>query len=306
MVIAVPTGIKIFSWLSYSLSKNNMANTIKYFTTLSLQGEAKKTKDNDYFKERLYESATPPRANRKYIKENNSIKDLVPFGSNLSSTVNYPTYNIIIQHMVILPSNIKNIIIGLLLSDGWMQKQISGGHARLFFKQSLNRRPGAEYLFYVFIILQHYCKSYPNLEYAKFKGKNFPFLVFTTRSLVCLTELYNLFYKEGKKVLPYNILELLTIEGLAHWICGDGSFVKGGGLYLNTQSFTLIENELLIKVLNIKFNCKCSIHMQRGLRMLNRSRRSIYISARSMKNLTPLLIPYFPKSMLYKLIKVNI
>jgi heme/copper-type cytochrome/quinol oxidase subunit 1 len=223
MVIAVPTGIKIFSWLSYSLSKNNMANTIKYFTTLSLNyllfikqvlfGNENKKDFASASKniESLY--AKFPRANRKYIKENNSIKDLVVFGTNLFSTVNYPTYNIIIQHMVKLPSNIKNIIVGLLLSDGWMQKQNLGGHARLFLKQSLDR---SEYLLFVFIILQHYCKSYPKLGYTKFKGKNFPYLIFSTRSLACLTEIHDMFYREGKKVLPYNIMELLTIEGLAH------------------------------------------------------------------------------------------
>jgi hypothetical protein len=161
--------------------------------------------------ESLYEKF--PRANRNYIKENNSIKDLVVFGTNLSSTVNYPTYNIIIQHMVNLPSNIKNIIVGLLLSDGWMQKQNLGGQARLFLKQSLDR---SEYLLFVFITLQHYCKSYPKLGYTKFKGKIFPFLIFSTRSLACLTEIHEMFYKDGKKILPENIMELLTIEGLAH------------------------------------------------------------------------------------------
>ncbi|MBV8801665.1 MAG: hypothetical protein JO131_01625 [Gammaproteobacteria bacterium] len=197
--------------------------------------------------------------------------------------------------MVELPSKIINIIIGLLLSDGWMQKQNSGGHARLLFKQSLIR---SEYVLFIFIILHHYCKSYPKLGYAKLKGIHFPYISFSTRSLRCFTEIYSLFYVNGKKVVPHNIFHILTIEGLAHWICGDGAYVKGGGLYLHTQSFSLLENEMLVNVLTTKFNCKCKIHMQRELPI-------IYISARSMKNLIPLLIPHFPKSMLYKLSKVN-
>jgi len=58
---------------------------------------------------------------------------------------------------------------------------------------------------------------------------------------------------------------MLTIQGLSHWICGDGTFVKGGGIYLQTQSFTVIEVVRLINVLIIKFNCKCTIHYQEGL-----------------------------------------
>ena len=34
----------------------------------------------------------------------------------------------------------------------------------------------------------------------------------------------------------------------------------GRGIYLQTQSFTVIEVVRLINVLIIKFNCKCTIH----------------------------------------------
>lgn len=298
MIIAVPTGIKIFSWLSNFLSKSYMAITIKifYFFVYNLFKKENNNSISDNLLDlnmsktiNLYELF--PKANRKYIKENNNIKNIITFGSNLCSTVGYPTYGKILQHMVVFPVYIENVIVGLLLSDGWMQKQNLGGQARFFFKQSFDKK---EYLIFVFKILQHYCKSYPKLGFAKLHGKLFPYLSFSTRSLVCFTDIYSKFYIEGKKVVPFDIFELLTLEGLAHWICGDGSFVKGGGLYLNTQSFSVIETVRLINVLIIKFDCKCSIHMQRGLPV-------IYISARTMKKLLPLLKPFFPISMLYKL-----
>ena len=44
---------------------------------------------------------------------------------------------------------------------------------------------------------------------------------------------------------------MLTIQGLSHWICGDGTFVKGGGIYLQTQSFTVIE---VVRLINVRAN----------------------------------------------------
>jgi len=279
MIIAIPTGIKIFSWLSYSFSKNNLANTLNY----------------RYYS--LYKKF--PRSNKNNIQENKDILSLVPFGSNISSTVKYPNYTIILQHMVILPYYIKNIIIGLLLSDAWMQKYHKGGQARLALKQSFSH---FEYLLYTFYILRHYCKSNPVIQYAKLNGKLFPYIYFSTRSLACFTELYDMFYQINdkgviKKSIPEDIYNLLTISGLAHWICGDGSF-KNGGLYLNTQSFSVPEVVRLMNVLIIKYNCKCSLHFQRNQPI-------IYISAKSMRQLYPELSKHIYPSILYKITKIR-
>lgn len=153
----------------------------------------------------------------------------------------------------------------------------------------------------VFLLISHYCKSYPTLGFAKLNGKVFPFLQFSSRSLACFTELFRLFYtvnSVGKLVkgVPHNIYDILTLQGLAHLISGDGSKANGDGLILNTQSFSIEDNVRLINVLMIKFNCICSIHYQRGLPV-------IYISANSMRDLRPLLVPHMVVEMLYKLPK---
>lgn len=74
---------------------------------------------------------------------------------------------------------------------------------------------------------------------------------------------------------------------------GDGT-KSGAGLTLQTQSFTVKECVFIISIFIHKFNLKCSLHLQRN-------KPTIYIHSKSMKQIKPKLLPYFPISMIYKL-----
>ena len=77
---------------------------------------------------------------------------------------------------------------------------------------------------------------------------------------------------------------------------GDGSYVKkGGGVYLNTQSFSIRDNVKLMNVLMIKFRLECT------LRYHSPTQPRIYIRQRSMPIVRELVKAHMAKSMLYKL-----
>nr|WDS46460.1 LAGLIDADG homing endonuclease [Cyathus striatus] len=99
-----------------------------------------------------------------------------------------------------------------------------------------------------------------------------------------------------KKIVPSNILDLLTPIGLAYWIMDDGS-IQNKGLHLNTYGFTPQEVVKLKYVLENMFGnntLKCSIHKH------NKGER-IYIWEESMDTIRQNISKYMHKNMLYKI-----
>jgi hypothetical protein len=89
-----------------------------------------------------------------------------------------------------LTPEIKSILIGLLLSDGWMQSR-KGWNPRIGFKQSIKH---FEYLWKVHNEIKYLTSKYPHICKTIKRGKLFYSLQFETRQLECLKEIRSLFY----------------------------------------------------------------------------------------------------------------
>jgi len=72
---------------------------------------------------------------------------------------------------------------------------------------------------------------------------------------------------------------------------------RGSGLLLCTDKFSIQEVVLLINVLIIRYNLKCTININKN----KPGQYRIYISTKSMNNLVSIVKPHMMPSMLYKL-----
>lgn len=227
------------------------------------------------------------------IESDINKQQIVIWGTNISSTIGWGKFTKIQREMIKFPSFQYSVIIGIILSDGSLSlSNNKSKNARLRLKQSYSHK---EYLWFTFLILNHYCNMMPVCRKAIWKGSVNYSIEFTTRSLPCFTELYNLFYPKGIKIVPENIYELLTPIALAHLIMGDGNYSKGGGLLLCTDSLYIKDIIKIMNVFIIRYNFKCS------LREHNKGQFRIYISKKSMKELITIVKPYMHSSFNYKL-----
>lgn len=220
-----------------------------------------------------------------------SCTDLVVWGKNLPSGVGWGRHTKQERNMIVIPAYQYSVIVGLLLSDGWLIIASSTSISpRLGFSQSLNR---FKYVWFVFNLLSHYCENYPIIRERKRVDRVLWCVDMVTRSLPCFAKLYYLFYVNKVKVVPYNIYDLLTPVALAHFIMGDGGF-KSKGIFLCTDSYTIQDVVRIINVLIIRYDLKCTLHKS------NENYR-IYISRNSVHKVVKIIKPHLIPSMYYKI-----
>ena len=192
-----------------------------------------------------------------------------------------------------LTPRVKSIIIGLILSDAWLQKR---GHwnSRIGFKQSINNFP---YLWNIYNELGYLCSGLPMAAKTVTRGKIFHSVFLQTRRLTCLNEIFNLFYlsinHQVIKTVKKELFFFMDYLVLAHWIMGDGS-KRSKGLILCTDNFSLQEVVLLVNILILKFDINPTIQKEKNY-------FRIYINEKSLMKIKSFIKPYFVDHFLYKI-----
>lgn len=212
---------------------------------------------------------------------------------NLGSSVGSKKITKYIRYITPIHSYHLSVIVGIILTDGWLQKNNPNWNARLGLKQGI---VNFEYLWHVFQILSPFCQSLPHTTKNWMRGKLFYSGEIQTRTYPFFTILHSLFYKDNVKIIPRAeiLFELLTPLALAHMIMGDGA-IRNESVLICTDNFKIIEVIQIMNVLRIKFRIESSLH-------IDSNKPRIYISKASMPTLNSLVKPFIIPSMQYKLL----
>jgi hypothetical protein len=201
----------------------------------------------------------------------------------------------------------KSLIIGSLLGDGCLTIGRDSRNARFVERHSSEQ---LDYLVWKRNMLKPFTTS--NISKTESKEHSISGVACCTKDSYCfstithsyLTNLHNIFYRDGKKVVPSNLDNMINGLVISIWICDDGCFTYDAkrGIYrldLHTESFTYNENIYLCReVLSKFFECPFRINSRMYL-----SGKAYYIclSGKSkLINLVDKIKEFIPECMLYK------
>lgn len=204
----------------------------------------------------------------------------------------------IYKKSLLLKDKQKELIIGSMLGDGNLR--ITGGNreANFIVDHSLAQK---EYVVWKYNIMKEWVLTQPKIVtrvYHKDNRKILNSLRFISISHSEFTNWYNIFYKNGKKIIPVNIDKILKSPlALAVWIMDDGN-KNHNALVLNTQQFTMKEQRILVDCLKNNFGLEARInkHWMFNGKQLYRLR----LTTVSTKTMYELVQKFIIPSMCYK------
>jgi hypothetical protein len=179
----------------------------------------------------------------------------------------------------------RSVIIGSLLGDGYLRTFPGRRDALMEINHSFRQK---EYVDWIYSVLKNMSASPPK---ARNGNQGRVAYRFHSKQLPELSELHRLFYGNGKKAIPEGLA--LDPIMLTVWYMDDGSKCGKNNYYLNTQQYSLRDQEILKRML-------CQLDLEATL-----NKDKIYwrlrLRSASIKRFREIILPHIIPSMLYKL-----
>lgn len=188
----------------------------------------------------------------------------------------------------------KEVLIGTVLGDSSLRR-INHENTCLICSHSLVQKQYCEEKTAIFKSLGAKVTYHKRQTPDKRTGKFYESYVMNTPKNPALNSWYESFYKNGKKVIPFNLFDYFTEVSLAFMFMDDG-FRLGSGLSIATNCFTEEEVNKFRLFLLEKFDLKTSYHKSSG---------TTYIHKKSVQHFVELVSPYIYECVKYKISHVT-
>lgn len=187
-------------------------------------------------------------------------------------------------------SQLREILFGTLLGDAFLEQ--NGKYRRFVCAHSSKQQ---EYITWKFNLLSQLtqCRLDYKVRQDPRNGKIYSAFQLRTITSPIWDDFYNLFYKNGRRIIPSSLPDIISAQVLAIWLMDDGYRRSDcNAMRLNTQGYSYQENQVIKQSLN-NLGIESRIHHQAKYLV-------IYIPSSSMGTLRSKMLPYIVPSMEYK------
>ena len=204
--------------------------------------------------------------------------------------------NIVGRLQSLFPTHQFDVIIGSLLGDARLECRSKGIRASYTARFRVHHgEKQKNYVFWKYQILKNLVSREP--QEIKWRNEkrdlNEISWFFHTKTLKGFGLIHEIFYKNGKKIFPKEILPIFTNAMLAVWFMDDGSN-NGGNLTLNTHSFSIEDQNIIIDFLRENYSIIPKL-------VKDRHQWKIAIGAYDYQKFLDIIAPHIPQSMIYKI-----
>ena len=190
----------------------------------------------------------------------------------------------------------KEILIGMILGDGHLEKLYTPQLSRLKVEHSYKQK---DYVNWLYSEFKNWVRTEPKSKIKNVWGKIHTNYGFCTYGHRLLGNFQKEFYQEKKKIIPTDLSKNITPLVLAVWYMDDGSIKssKHKGVFLNTQSFTKKDVGNLQDILRSKFGIVTTTRMAVG-------GEQIYLGGKSGEKFIKIIESFVIPSLKYKIPRV--